>query len=585
MGVLTLGYAIIAFINLGSTHFPRTFWKPHNSGDSAVVDLGANRDVRQIKSLLGLGKGAYTVSFSPDGVSWHEGARLRNSSAYKEIEWRVHAVREKARYVTVAVDEPGAMLFEVGFCDSSGATIRGASIARASADPRSQGAPVNIIDESSTVPAKPGFFNSMYFDELYYARTAYEHLHGLEPTETTHPPLGKVIISIGILLFGMTPFGWRFCGTAVGIAMVPVMYLFAKRVFKRSDAAFLASFLFAFDFMHFVQTRIATIDTYGVFFIILMFYFMYRYFVLDFWQSTTKALLVPLSLSGLCFGLGAASKWITFYGAAGLFIIYAWSLTAPTRAYFAARGRLAVKRKDLPKAEREKDQRTTTFFPRRCTAVLACGVLAFLVVPGLIYVLAYTPVMNLHGPGHGIGYVKHNQRYMYDYHSQLKSTHPFSSKWYEWPVMTKPIWYFEGKHEPAGKVSSIVALGNPAVWWPALPCALLAIAVAARRKDRSMMVIVIAMASQYVPWIVSPRKLGFIYHFFATVPFMVLCITYVYTAIPMRRPVLRRGVLLGYCAVVLGLFVAFYPILSGMEVDRSYVLNRLQWLPKWYFAR
>ena len=35
--------------------------------------------------------------------------------------------------------------------------------------------------------------------------------------------------------------------------------------------------LFTFDFMHLVQTRIATIDTYGVFFILVSYYFMYRW--------------------------------------------------------------------------------------------------------------------------------------------------------------------------------------------------------------------------------------------------------------------------------------------------------------------
>ena len=35
--------------------------------------------------------------------------------------------------------------------------------------------------------------------------------------------------------------------------------------------------LFTFDFLHLVQTRIATIDTYGVFFILVSYYFMYRW--------------------------------------------------------------------------------------------------------------------------------------------------------------------------------------------------------------------------------------------------------------------------------------------------------------------
>lgn len=70
--------------------------------------------------------------------------------------------------------------------------------------------------------------NSTYFDEIYHARTAWEHLNGVYPYEITHPPLGKIIISIGIALFGMTPFGWRFSGTLFGVLMLPVIYIFAK---------------------------------------------------------------------------------------------------------------------------------------------------------------------------------------------------------------------------------------------------------------------------------------------------------------------------------------------------------------------
>ncbi|MBR2717342.1 MAG: glycosyltransferase family 39 protein, partial [Oscillospiraceae bacterium] len=52
------------------------------------------------------------------------------------------------------------------------------------------------------------------------------------PYEITHPPLGKAIISLGIRLFGMTPFGWRFMGALTGVLMVPLMYLLVKQLTK-----------------------------------------------------------------------------------------------------------------------------------------------------------------------------------------------------------------------------------------------------------------------------------------------------------------------------------------------------------------
>lgn len=157
--------------------------------------------------------------------------------------------------------------------------------------------------------------NSTYFDEIYHARTAYEHILGLEPYENTHPTLGKLIISVGIRIFGMNPFGWRFMGTLFGVLMLPALYHFLKRLFGSTFLCTAGTVLFAFDFMHYVQTRIATIDTYAVFFIILMYDAMLVFIQHDLKTDSFKKLLPPLLLSGIFMGFGIASKWTVAYGA------------------------------------------------------------------------------------------------------------------------------------------------------------------------------------------------------------------------------------------------------------------------------
>ena len=86
-----------------------------------------------------------------------------------------------------------------------------------------------LFDEQTLVPDSYSFKNSTYFDEIYHARTAYEFIKGREVYEWTHPPLGKSIIALGIRIFGMNPFGWRFMGTLFGVLMLPLMYIFAKK--------------------------------------------------------------------------------------------------------------------------------------------------------------------------------------------------------------------------------------------------------------------------------------------------------------------------------------------------------------------
>jgi len=162
----------------------------------------------------------------------------------------------------------------------------------------------------------------MYFDEVYHARTAYEHISGISPYENSHPPLGKIFIMLGVAIFGMNPFGWRIIGTLFGIAMIPLMYCFALRLFKKREYAFFAAALFAFDFMHFAQTRIGTIDVYGVFFVIAMLYYMYKFYITNYNVQPLKTVLLPLGTAGVMFGLGSASKWICIYTGAGLAVMF-----------------------------------------------------------------------------------------------------------------------------------------------------------------------------------------------------------------------------------------------------------------------
>ena len=177
-----------------------------------------------------------------------------------------------------------------------------------------------LIDEQDKVVYSPSYLNSTYFDEIYHARTAYEIINSLPIYENTHPPLGKLIISLGILLFGMIPFGWRFMGTLFGILMLPVLFIIIKKAFGKSSLAVGGTVLLAADFMHFSLTRMATIDSYVTLFIMLSYLFMLYYFTSDFYEKGYKS-FIPLGLCGLFFGLAISTKWIGFYSAVGLAVI------------------------------------------------------------------------------------------------------------------------------------------------------------------------------------------------------------------------------------------------------------------------
>jgi dolichyl-phosphate-mannose-protein mannosyltransferase len=549
MTAITVVYGAIALFHLGTTVAPQSFWKPETQGESAIVDFGRTQKVEAILWYGGIGNGSFQVEQSEDGKAWSlvTTVDLNDSTVFQ---WKKAQAPFTTRFVKVLTTQPGASLGEMGF---QGEDRRIISIS-------DENLSSPVFDEPGSVPQSVSYRNSMYFDEIYHARTAYENLHQMEPYETTHPPLGKLLISAGVALLGMNPFGWRIAGVLFGIAIVPLLYLFGKRLFRETRYAALASFLIVFDFMLFTQSRIATVDTFAVFFILLAYERMHCYYEMSFYRDKLLKTLTPLAVSGLAFGLATATKWIGLYAGAGLAILFFLSLRNRYREYL--------------------ENRKLPFAILTLWSMLSCG-LFFIIVPLIIYFASYIPIMLIPGPGHGWKDVFSYQKFMFDYHSKLRATHPFSSTWWEWPLIRKPIWYYGGTDLAPGRMASIVAMGNPAVWWVGTIAALATFRLAWKKRDDSMTVVLVGIAAAYLPWVLVSR-LTFIYHFFACVPFLVLCIVYWIRKIEERKPIYRAWTHL-YAGVVLLLFLLFYPILSGTEIYVSYADGVLKWFGGWIF--
>jgi len=392
---------------------------------------------------------------------------------------------------------------------------------------------------------------------------------------------------MGIQLFGMTPFGWRFTGAFFGVLMLPLIYAFALRIFAKSENASLwaafATFVFAFDFMHYAQTRLATIDTYVVIFIMAMYYFMYRYTQTDFFQAKLWKTMTPLLFSGVFAGLAIASKWQGAYGMIGIAIIFFWTLFR--------RHKEAKK----PKAKRE--------FWRRAGITCATCVGFFIAIPLAIYIASYIPFWNtgymhidrmVYDATHyhpQIGFLAafwQNQVNVFDYHSSLVATHPFSSTWWQWIINARPIWYFYEELSPH-MVQTISSFGNPLVWWGGIVALAYCIYAWLKHKDKTAAFLVIAYISQILPWIFVPR-LAFIYHYFPNVPFIVLMLAYTFKGTQIfyhsrirHLSISRKSTAIAFAVACFALFILFYPVLTGTPINRDFVFTYLRWFPTWTF--
>lgn len=552
VAAITLAYSALAFSALGNHVSPESFapmWE-----HSAELELEAEDEVAQLALFCGVGEGSYLVEGSQDGLSWQELCRFEQN--YVSIfKWQFVELSEPRTLRFIRVHGSGPVyLGELAVKDGSGYYI---PLSPAAGSEQGDNASL-LVDEQHLVPAQETFLNSTYFDEIYHARTAWEHLNGVYPYEVSHPPLGKLIISLGMLLFGTSPFGWRFMGTLFGALMLPVVYIFAKKLFGGKAVPTACTAVLATDFMHFVQTRIATIDTYGVFFILLMYLFMYLYVSCDADEDRLPPLRY-LALSGLFFGLGAAAKWTAIYAGAGLAVIWLgwWGFNR---------------------------RRGMKLFLKN---VAACLVF-FVLLPALIYYLsyfAYGIASGLRFPGMFFSreYAKivwDNQVFMFNYHSGLVAEHPYASKWYQWMLDIRPILYYL-KYFDDGTRSSFGAFVNPLLCWGGLLALPVLIFTAAARRDREAAFIVVAYLAQLLPWVFISR-LTFEYHYFPCTVFLVLALGYVFKLIRLGRR--QWKILVGGFVILSGaLFVLFYPALSGLIVDNAKASSLLGWLPTWPF--
>lgn len=613
--LLTVVYAATAFFQLGSFTNPQSFCQLA-AGESATAALKEETTLSRILYYPGLNTGTYTLEISTDGEQWKSlWLREKNEetgeaafrywadgTGYDPAKSLSHTYSEMFKWLELQPREtvPVKFIRVTGHPDSGKDWLELGELALYDADGNQITADsltyvddkaAALFDEQSVVPATPSWYNSSYFDEIYHPRTALEHMRGIYPYEITHPPLGKLIMSIGIQIFGMVPFGWRFMGTLFGVGMLPLLYVFLKNLFGKTAIATCGTALFAFDFMHLTQTRIATIDTYGVFFILAMYFFMYRYLTSPPCKHVGDPLCsdlrsgevnspdlrrtraVPavrakvgylnLFLSGLMWGIGAASKWTVIYGAVGLAILYFVGL------YFKCR--------DWPREEGA---------PRLgpwLTKTLLFSVLCFVVIPGVIYTASYIPYAIARG---GLTFenvwseMLRNQSYMLNYHEGVNQPHGYSSRWYQWIIDARPILYYldTSQEVSAGLKTAFGAFTNPIVTWAGLFAMVTCGIQAVRRRCGKALFIVVGYLSQLVPWMLIFRT-TFAYHYFPSVLFLVLALAYVMNDLMQRKAKGWQVAVYGLTGASVALYAAFYPVLIGLTVPTWYTSNLLRWIP------
>lgn len=533
LGLLTLVTAVVSFAYLGEMTAPQNPLEAQDDARTVEFTIDSDLEPATLWIYPGVHSGS-TLTLTDES-----GTVVYSETLGSVFTWQsVSLPASSGTHWTAELT--GGQVFELSLRAADGSAL-----------PVSGGE--GLFDEQDAVPDTISQLNSMYFDEIYHGRTGYEMLHGMTVYETTHPPLGKDLIMLGIAIFGMTGFGWRFAGTLFGVLLVPLAWCFIRRLTRKPWVAAAAACILALDFMRFSQSRIATIDIYGTFFILLGAHCMVWYAQTALQKGIDKALL-PMALGGVAFGCGCAAKWTGIYAGVGLAILYFGVLYVRWR-------------------------RNREGFRQEFVTAAWGGVLFYVLLPFVIYLGAYLPYC-WRDPGFGVGDWWNCQVYMYEYHSTLNATHPFESRWYTWLLDLRPVWYYQNSSLPDTMRGSIAGMGGPVLWLAGLVSILtLAWRQLSGRGSRRGAGVLILYAAQLVPWVFVARC-TFLYHYFPSSMFCLAAIAVVLADMKNQRAAKRLAI--GLCVASAVLFVWFYPVLSGLPVPTWWAASTL-WLPSWGF--
>lgn len=414
----------------------------------------------------------------------------------------------------------------------------------------------------------------LFGDEIFYAREACIYVYqsreicGISlDAASPHPPLGKLLISLGVRALGWEPLGWRIAVMLAGTASVALLYLLARRVLGSTRGATLAAGLLAIDFLHFVHSRMAMVDIFLPLFVVASFLFV----VIDRDHAATRAGDGRLGVfsrpwllaAGFAAGSAIATKWVgmgALAGVAALSLI--WIFLRPSSEGFYMKVQGALRRE------------------------WAAMVLALIVAPSLVYVLSYAP--RIDGPLFALPWVRgswirtfaRKQREMLHFHFYsgeiywVGKTNTFVSPAWSWPLIKRPeTLHWEERSDEHGR---IIFMGNPLVWWTSLAAlAYLGLQLARRRRNDAAVVALTGMAVLYAPFLLASgvRSAPFLHDILPSVPFMCLALATVAVG---WEDSFSRWISLGFAAAAIGFFVFFYPVLTAVPLSQE-GLEARQW--------
>ena len=387
-----------------------------------------------------------------------------------------------------------------------------------------------------------------YFDEVHYLPAARSLLEGGRWMNAEHPPLGKILLALGIAIFGDAPLGWRI---VPALSAAIALFALSRALWEASRSRFAAlayTWLLATGFFLLVHGRIAMLD--GM---------MVAFFALALWQCA-RAVRAPeegrkrLAFAGIALGLAMAVKW----NAAPLAMV-------PGAAFLVTR-LVAGRRRP--------------FISRRGGPVPGVSLIEAALWLGLlplaVYAASFAPLLWTADNPFGDRGIVAIQAMMLEMQQSVKEPHNYQSTWQQWMLNLRGIWYLY--EEIDGAQRGVLLIGNPVTMLLGLAGVIWAGWAAIRLRRADAMAVFVLFAVSIGFWIVAAKPIQFYYHYFLPSCFLLAALALALDDLRARGwPKTAYAVLAASGAM----FAFFFPILTAMPLEGSASFLTWAWIDGW----
>jgi dolichyl-phosphate-mannose-protein mannosyltransferase len=364
------------------------------------------------------------------------------------------------------------------------------------------------------------------YDEPQYVLSAKALLSEAPNPNPEAPPLGKLILAVGMKTFGYNPLGWRSMSALFGALTLVGVFLLAQVLLGDYALALTAALLTLLNNFLFVMSRLAMMDIFLVAF--LMWGLLGYTAVLKLDNLSTRKRRGALAFSGTMFGFACACKW---NGVDTLGIAFAVGALLLWRAK-------GSQNQEIRRCGEHLREVGTAWF----------GV-CLTVVPVVAYSLTYWPLCrSLHRPFEIRELLAMNV-YIWHFHRLVQGNPAIMSAWYSWPLQIAP----------QRALSYLV--GN----WFIMFGGLAALTFCASRLWTSVpeALVVLLYVGNLLQWAVTPQRCQYYYYYFPAAMFLSLAIPVALHRLPTRVLGVRLSLLCllpaAYC------FLFCYPHMTNLQ--------------------